>query len=86
MISYSVNECVSTGHTDNPSPPACASYGLLGVRAEREAAYNSRKSDMGKWVAPVQANRQAETLDFTQTVSRRLCPHHVVRSCLVGCF
>ena len=38
-------------------------------RAEREAAYDSRKSDMGKWVAPVQANRKAETLDFTPSVS-----------------
>lgn len=38
-------------------------------RAEREAAYDSRKSDMGKWVAPVQANRKAETLDFTPMVS-----------------
>lgn len=38
-------------------------------RAEREAAYDERKSDMAKWVAPVQANRQAETLDFTPSVS-----------------
>ena len=38
-------------------------------RAEREAAYADRKEDMAKWVAPVQANRQAETLDFTQSVS-----------------
>ena len=41
----------------------------LSDRAEREAAYDSRKSEMGKWVAPVQANRKAETLDFTPMVS-----------------
>lgn len=38
-------------------------------RAEREAAYAERKNDMVKWIAPVQANRQAETLDFTPSVS-----------------
>lgn len=32
-------------------------------------AYDTRKSDMGKWVAPVQANRKAETLDFAPAVS-----------------
>ena len=37
-------------------------------RAERETAYDSRKGDMAKWVAPVQANRQAETLDFAPAV------------------
>lgn len=37
-------------------------------RAERETTYDSRKGDMGKWVAPVQANRQAETLDFSPAV------------------
>lgn len=45
-----------------------------GGRAERETAYDSRKSEMGKWVAPVQANRKAETLDFTPTV--RTCALH----------
>ena len=37
-------------------------------RAERETAYDNRKGDMAKWVAPVQANRQAETLDFAPAV------------------
>ncbi|CAN0023932.1 unnamed protein product, partial [Ectocarpus fasciculatus] len=35
-------------------------------------AYDTRKSDMGKWVAPVQANRKAETLDFAPAVKTNL--------------
>ncbi|CAN0235087.1 unnamed protein product, partial [Discosporangium mesarthrocarpum] len=35
-------------------------------RAERQAAYSTTRSDMGKYVAPVQACRKAETLDFSK--------------------
>ena len=70
-----------------PPPPlsptvTCLVVKPLRYRAEREAAYDSRKSDMGKWVAPVQANRKAETLDFTPMVSKA----SKRRGCLVSPF
>lgn len=58
-----------SGKAGAPSAPTSKAAEL---RAEREAAYDSRKGDMGKWVAPVQANRQAETIDFTTSVKANL--------------
>ncbi|CAB1097096.1 unnamed protein product [Ectocarpus sp. CCAP 1310/34] len=58
-----------SGKSGAPAAPVSKTAEL---RAEREMAYDNRKSDMGKWVAPVQANRKAETLDFAPTVKTNL--------------
>eukprot|EP00752_Nemacystus_decipiens_P002427 g2286.t1 len=58
-----------SGKSGAPSAPVSKTAEL---RAERETAYDSRKGDMAKWVAPVQANRQAETLDFSPAVKTNL--------------
>ncbi|CAM9978280.1 unnamed protein product [Ectocarpus sp. 4 AP-2014] len=58
-----------SGKSGAPAAPVSKTAEL---RAEREMAYDNRKSDMGKWVAPVQANRKAETLDFAPAVKTNL--------------
>lgn len=44
--------------------PAAPTAKAVEDRAEREVAYSTSQKDMKKWVAPVQANRTAEVLNF----------------------